>query len=144
MPVKTVPDGYNTVMPFLVVNDVNAVMDFLKKTVNAQVKMNMPGPDGKPMHAEMTIGESVIMMGQACAEHKPFPAMLYIYLDDVDAAYKRALSCGATSMKEPADQFYGDRTCMVRDSFGNEWCFATHKEDLSEKELKERAAVLAK
>lgn len=143
MTIKTIPDGYSTVTPYLVVSDVNEFIDFLKKTLNASVVMNMPGPDGKPMHAEVQIGDSKVMMGQCCGEYPSFPAMLYIYLDDVDATYKRALDNGATSMREPADQFYGDRTCMVKDKYGNAWCFATHKEDVSEKEMKQRSQEYA-
>lgn len=83
-------------------------------------------------------------MGQACGEQPNFPAMLYIYLDNVDETYRRALENGATTMREPADQFYGDRTCMVKDKFGNAWCFATHTEDVSEKEMEKRSKELAK
>ncbi len=144
MSVNAIPDGYTSVTPYLVVSDVNGLIEFLKKTVNASVIMNMSGPDGKPMHAEVQIGDSKVMMGQACGEQPNFPAMLYIYLENVDETYKRALENGATTMREPADQFYGDRTCMVKDKFGNAWCFATHKEDVSVKEMEKRSKELAK
>jgi PhnB protein len=92
------------------------------------------------MHAEFTIGDSVVMVGEANDEHPPMPAMLHLYVEECDAAYQQAMSAGATSIQEPRTQFYGDRMAGVRDSQGNQWWLATHVEDVSPEELQRRAA----
>jgi uncharacterized glyoxalase superfamily protein PhnB len=91
------------------------------------------------MHAEVTIGDSVIMMGEPMGEFKPMPCMIYVYVEDTDAVYKQALKAGATSVMEPADQFYGDRNAGVKDMAGNLWWIATHVEDVAPEELEKRA-----
>ncbi len=93
------------------------------------------------MHAEMTIGDSRIMLGQP-APGQETHAMIHLYLPDTDATYKRALAAGATSVREPADQFYGDRSAGVRDEFGNQWYIATHIEDVSPEEMDRRMAKM--
>jgi uncharacterized glyoxalase superfamily protein PhnB len=93
------------------------------------------------MHAEVIIGDSVIMMGEAGEVNPPVPAMLYLYLEDCDAAYQRALAAGAVSLQEPKDEFYGDRTAAVKDAFGNQWWMATRIEEVSAEELERRANV---
>jgi uncharacterized glyoxalase superfamily protein PhnB len=96
-------------------------------------------PGNRVGHAEMRIGDSVVMLGDAHGEHKPLQAMLYVYVDDADATYQRALAAGAASVQPPADQFYGDRSGGVRDPLGNQWWIATHIEDVPPAELKRRA-----
>jgi PhnB protein len=91
------------------------------------------------MHAEVRIGDSVVMMGEPADESSLMPGMIHLYVDDVDTTYQRALQAGATSLREPEDQFYGDRSAGVRDAFGNVWWIATHKEDVSPEEMKRRA-----
>ena len=140
--VKPVPDGYHTVTPYLKVEGVAELIDFLKQAFDAVETERLPGPDGKVGHAEVRIGDSVVMMGET-SDGNPMPAMIYLYLEDVDAAYKRALEAGATSLMEPADQFYGDRSGGVKDAFGNFWWVATRKEDLSPEELRRRAEARA-
>ncbi|MFQ5627378.1 MAG: VOC family protein [bacterium] len=121
MPVKPIPDGYHTVTPYLVVEGVAKLIDFLKQAFGAEKTDCMKRPDGTVMHAQLKIGNSVVMMGEAQSEWPPMPASLYLYVEDTDAVYKRALEAGATSAMEPANQFYGDRNAGVKDPSGNFW-----------------------
>jgi len=144
MAVKPIPDGYHAVTPYLTVQGVPKLIDFLKQAFEAQEIERMTQPDGTIGHAEVRIGDSVVMMGEARDEWKPMPSGIYLYVNDTDAVYKRALQAGATSIMEPADQFYGDRSAGVKDSSGNHWWIATHKEDVSPEELKKRAQAAMK
>ena len=101
--------------------------------------MRHPTPEGKVMHAEVKIGDSRIMLAKACGEMGPMPAMIHLYLNDADATYRAAIEAGATSVQEPTDQFYGDRSGGVKDACGNLWWIATHKEDLTPEELRKRS-----
>jgi PhnB protein len=139
MPVKPIPEGYHTVTPYLTVRGVAKLMDFLKRSFGAAEKERMTQQDGRIMHAEVRIGDSVVMMGEPADESSLMPGMIHLYVDDVDTTYQRALQAGATSLREPEDQFYGDRSAGVRDAFGNVWWIATHKEDVSPEEMKRRA-----
>jgi PhnB protein len=141
MPVKPIPDGYNAVCPYLVVSDAARLLDFLKKTFEAQEIMRLEAPGGTIGHAEVRIGDSVIMMGDATPQAPPTAAMIHVYVPDVDAAYRRALQAGATASREVADMFYGDRAGEVKDAFGNRWYISTHKEDLTPEEIGRRAAA---
>jgi len=136
-----VPADYATVTPYLCVTDAAKLIEFLKQAFDAQLLFKMDGPGGRIMHAEMTIGDSRIMLGQP-EPGKETHAMIHLYLPDTDAVYKRALTAGGTSVREPADQFYGDRSAGVRDQFGNQWFIATHIEDVSEEEMKRRMAKM--
>jgi uncharacterized glyoxalase superfamily protein PhnB len=136
-----VPAGYATVTPYLCVTDAAKLIEFLQKAFNAQLLFKMDGPGGRIMHAEMTIGDSRIMLAQP-EPGKETNAMIHLYLPDVDAVYKRALAAGGTSVREPADQFYGDRSAGVCDQFGNQWYIATHVEDVSEEEMQRRMAKM--
>ena len=98
--------------------------------VGATERMRMKGADGAIMHAEVEIGDSVVMIGDASGEHPPRTAMLHLYVPDVDACYKRAVEAGGESLREPADQPYGDRSAGLRDGWGNEWWLATHLKDV--------------
>ena len=135
MAVKPIPDGYHSVTPYLMVQGVAALIDFLKQAFGADEVFRMPRPDGAIMHAEVKIGDSMIMMG----EHQPMPGSIYLYVNDADAVYQRALQAGATTMMEPGDQFWGDRQAGIKDPVGNFWWIATHKEDVSPEELAKRA-----
>jgi uncharacterized glyoxalase superfamily protein PhnB len=139
MAVKPIPDGYHTVTPYLTVQGAAKLIDFLKQAFGAEETERLLRPDGTIGHAEARIGDSVVMLGDATPEFTPMPAMLHLYVTDVDAVYKRALQAGATSLREPADQFYGDRSAGVKDACGNQWWIATHKEDVPPEELKRRA-----
>ena len=144
MPAKYIPDGFHTVTPYLTCTNVAKVIDFLKRTFDAKEIERMSGPDGRIMHAEVPVGDSILMMGEPGGEWKPMPCALYLYVTDCDAAFKRALAAGGTSVVEPADQFYGDRHGGVKDVAGNLWWIATHKEDVSPEEMKRRHEEFAK
>lgn len=139
MAVKPIPDGYHSVTPYLLTAEAARLIDFLKQAFGAEERERVSRPDGAIMHAEMKIGDSVVMMGEPMEPYGPMPASLYVYVHDMDAIYQRALQAGATSVMEPADQFYGDRSAGVKDPFGNLWWIATHKEDVPPDELARRA-----
>jgi uncharacterized glyoxalase superfamily protein PhnB len=143
MTVKPIPDGYHTVTPYLVVRNAAGLIEFLQQAFNAKEIERMQSLKGGITHAEVRIGDSVIMMGDANENAPPVSAMLHLYLEDTDAAYQRALEAGATSLHEPEDQFYGDRTGAVQDAFGNQWWLATHIEDVSPEEMRRRAEAQA-
>ena len=144
MAVNPIPDGYHTVTPYLVVRDVAGLIDFLQQAFAAKEIERMQGPDGSITHAEVRIGDSVVMMGQATDDVEPMPAMLHLYLEDVDAAYRQAVAAGGASLREPTDEFYGDRSAAVKDAYGNQWWLATHIEDVSPEEMQKRAAAQAR
>ncbi len=139
MAVKARPEGYHNVTPYLVVEGAARLIDFLEEVFDAEVSERIDAPENRIGHAEVRIGDSRIMLGDAHGEHRPIPAMLYVYVDDADATYQRALAAGATSVQAPKDQFYGDRSGGVRDACGNLWWIATHIEDVPPEELKRRA-----
>lgn len=140
MTVKAIPDGFHTITPYLTIRGVPAVIEFLARAFDASVTFSHSLPDGSVMHAQLKIGDSTIMMGEAGQQYQPMPAMLYMYVKDVDAVYKKAIAAGGKSIKEPSDQFYGDRVGAIADSAGNQWWIATHIEDITEEELGRRAA----
>ena len=139
MPVKPKPARYHTVTPYLVVDRASRVIEFMRQVFGAKEFERIARPDGRVMHAEVEIGDSVVMISDAADPSKAVPGMLYVYVDDVDGVYARAIAAGATAIMEPADQFYGDRHGGVRDLAGNQWWIATHKEDISPDELQRRA-----
>jgi PhnB protein len=145
--VKPVPEGYHTVTPYLVVKDGARAIEFYKNAFGAKELFRMPGPDGKIAHAELQIGDSRIMLGTESPQMgskspetlKGTPVGIFLYLDDVDAAFKRAVTAGAKEQQAPQDMFWGDRYGKVVDPFGHEWQLATHKEDLTPEEVGKRA-----
>lgn len=139
---QPVPDGFHTVTPYLIVDDVPALLDFAQKAFDAEVIEKLTLPDGTVMHAQIRIGDSMLMMGGARPEWPAMPASLYLYVPDCDVLYRRAIEAGATSIEEPSDQFYGDRHAGVRDSNGIVWWVATHIEDVSSEEIARRAAAM--
>ena len=104
----------------------------------------MRGPDGNIMHAEARIGDSIVMIGQGGPQMSARPATVYVYVPDVDLVYRAAKDAGAKSVREPADQFYGDRNACVEDACGNHWYIATHIEDVSNEEVERRMAAMKK
>lgn len=136
MAVKPIPDGYTSVTPYLAVKGVDTLLDFVKKAFDADETERMPRGDGSIGHAEVAIGGSMIMMGET--RDDPMPGMIYLYVDDCDATYRQALDAGATSVQEPKDNFYGDRTAGVKDSTGNVWWIAKHIEDIPPDEMARR------
>jgi len=141
---RPVPDGFHTVTPYLVVEDAGRLIDFLTAAFAATVLGSHRRPDGKIAHAEVRVGDSILMMGSVQADTKPIPAALYMYVPDCDAVYRQALAAGGRSIAEPKDQFYGDRHGGIIDPSGNTWWLATHIEDVSEQELARRAAAAAR
>ena len=144
MPVNPIPDGYHTVTPVLTVHGAAKLIEFLKQAFDAREVYRLPGPNGSVMHAEVKIGDSMVMLGEATDEWKPMPATVALYVEDVDVWYKRALGAGATSVREPADQFYGDRSAGVKDFAGNQWWIHTHIEDVPPEEIKKRSETWMK
>ncbi len=122
MATKPVREGFSTVTPYLIVPDVDKLIDFVTQTFGATELSRSTGSAGGT-HAEVKIGDSMIMIGGS-AKDAPTPVMLYIYMRDVDSIYKRALEAGATSITEPSDQDYGERQAGVKDMFGNQWYIA--------------------
>jgi PhnB protein len=143
--VQAIPKGYHTITPYLVVDGAKKVVEFLKKAFDAQQITLMPGesPD-KIGHAEIKIGDSIIMIGDAMADQKATPTMLYLYVEDADAMFKRAKQAGGTVVKEVENQFYGDRAGCIKDPSGNTWWVATHVEEVSADELKRRHDAMMK
>jgi uncharacterized glyoxalase superfamily protein PhnB len=139
--VKPIPDGSHTITPYLVVEGIPKLIEFLKAAFGAQEEYRMPRPDGGVAHAEVKIGDSKLMMGSPMGEWKAKPCSLYLYVEDVDAVYQRAIQAGGTSVREPSDQFYGDRTGGVIDPCGNYWGIATHVEDVPPEEVTRRFAA---
>ena len=129
--VKFQPDGWHTVTPRIVVRDAAALVGFLKHVFGATGEIR----SGRP--AEVRIGDSVVMVSGE-GQRESIPAFLYVYVDDTDATYQRAIAADATSLEKPVDMPYGDRRAMVRDRWGNTWQIATHKEDLSADEIRTR------
>ena len=144
MAVKFQPEGYHTVTPYLIVQGAAQFIEFTKQAFAAQEKERMGPPDGPIMHAEVRIGDSLIMLSDASADFEPTRSSIHLYVDDVDSMYQRALQTGADSLREPTDQFYGDRSAGIKDRFGNQWWLATHVEDVSPEEMQRRQAAMAK
>ncbi len=138
MTVKPIPDGYHTVTPYLTVRGAGQVVDFLVKAFEATLVHRMLGPDGRLSHADLMVGDSHVMIGEAREGFAPMPAALYLYVKDCDAVYRRAMAAGGQSVMEPTRMFYGDRHGGVRDSCGNLWWIATHVEDVSLQEIQHR------
>jgi PhnB protein len=147
--VKPIPDGYHSVTPYLIVNGGAAAIEFYKKAFGAKEQFRMPGPDGKIGHAEIRIGDSMVMLADESQEvgaKAPksvggTPVSIVLYVEDVDRVFAQAVAAGAKVERPLADQFYGDRTGGVLDPFGHRWHIATHKEDVSEEEMKRRMAA---
>jgi PhnB protein len=147
--VKPIPDGYPQVTPYLHVDGAAEAIEFYSKVLGAKERMRMPGPDGKLGHAELELGESVIMLADEHAELGALspksvggsPVTVHVYVDDVDAVFQAAVAAGATAAREVEDQFYGDRSGQFVDPFGHHWSIATHVEDVPPEEMERRAAT---
>ncbi|HZT60717.1 MAG TPA: VOC family protein [Pyrinomonadaceae bacterium] len=147
--VKAIPEGYNSVTPYLIVDGAAQAIEFYKRAFGAVETFRMGGPDGKVGHAELKVGDSHVMLADenpAMGARGPksvggSPISLVLYVEDVDAVVARAVETGAKLTRAVADQFYGDRTGGVEDPFGHAWYVATHVEDVSSEEMKKRAAA---
>ncbi|NQD37584.1 VOC family protein [Permianibacter sp. IMCC34836] len=146
--VKPIPDGYHAITPYLIVNDAAAAIHFYRTALGASELLRMPAPNGKIAHAEIRIGDSVLMLADEHPDIHAFgpkhyggsPMSLMLYVEDVDAVINGAVKAGATLVRPIADQFYGDRSGIITDPFGHNWFIATHIEDVSPEELARRSA----
>ena len=125
---KPIPDGYHTVTPYLTVERVQLLLDFVTAAFGAEETYRMARPDGSVGHAEVRIGDSIVMMGEARDDWRPRPGALYLYVSDVDATYRRALEAGGRPLREPVTHPYGDRSGGVEDPLGNQWWIASRIE----------------
>lgn len=128
MTVKPVPDGFHTVTPYLLSPDVPVLIDFLTRAFGAEERFLTQWPDGSVQHAQVTLGDSVLMMGEPKGPFSPLPASNYLYVDDADTVFNKAVQAGAAVVIPIADQFYGDRMGGVRDPQGNLWWIATRQQ----------------
>ncbi len=143
MAVNPIPAGYHTVTPFIPIASVDKVLEFIEKAFGGVMVDRIVEADGVVTHAEVRIGDSMVMLGDPRDPARVMPAVLYLYVPDVDATYQAALGAGGESIREPATQFYGDRNSAVKDMAGNHWWIATHVENVSKEEIARRAAEQA-
>ncbi len=139
MTAKHTPDGYRTVTPYLIVQEVDGLIAYLKRAFDAEEVARHLQPDGRVMHAAVKIGDSLVEMGEPGGEFAPRPGTVHLYVEDCDGEYARAVEAGGTSLMEPSDQFYGDREAGVEDAWGNHWYIATHVRDVSAEEMEKNA-----
>ncbi|HEX7847358.1 MAG TPA: VOC family protein [Chitinophagaceae bacterium] len=141
-----IPKEYHSITPSLAFQNTPEAIEWYKNVFNASEKMRMNGPDNKVMHAELTIGDSILFLGDANPKHNcvtPFDTKgnsihLYLYVEDVDAVIKKASQNGASVVMEPMDMFYGDRCGSINDPYGYTWMLATHVKDVTEKEMRKQ------
>jgi uncharacterized glyoxalase superfamily protein PhnB len=139
--VQPIPEGFHTLTAYLLVADAEKEIEFVKAAFDAQTVHVSRLPDGSVMHATLKIGTSMLMVGQVSGEMKPVPSMLFTYVEDVDAVYRRAVECGGKPLHEPMDQIWGDRAGAVSSANGILWWISTHIAEVSEAELQERVAA---
>ncbi len=150
MNVKPIPDGYASVTPYLIVQGAAKAIEFYQKVFGATERMRIPIPEGKIAHAEIQIGDSIIMLADECPERgakSPLtigntPVCIHLYVTDADAVFAKAIAAGARQIRAIENQFYGDRSGMFSDPFGHSWNVATHVEDVSPQELQKRMAAM--
>jgi PhnB protein len=144
------PPGYHSVTPYLALRGAKAALDFYARAFGAETVLKLDMPDGSIAHAEIRIGDSILMMSDENADwgnHSPptlggSPVSLMIYVPDVDSAFARALAAGAQRVRPVEDQFYGDRSGTLKDPFGYQWTLATHLEDVSAEEAQRRMQAM--
>jgi PhnB protein len=150
MAVKAIPDGYHTLTPYLVCQGAADAIAFYTKAFGATETARMPGPGGSVMHAELRIGTSMLMLSDENPERGALspktvggsPVSVFMYTEDVDAVFNRAVQAGAQGVAPPTDMFWGDRFAQVVDPFGHTWAMATHKEDVSPEEMGRRMQAM--
>ena len=148
MSVQPIPEDYPRVTPYLIIDGASDAIDFYTKVLGAQERMRMPGPDGKLGHAELQLGNSVIMLADEFPDMGAVgpksvggtPVTLHVYVEDVDSVFENALASGATEIRAVENQFYGDRSGQFEDPFGHQWNVASHVEDVPPEEMEKRAA----
>jgi PhnB protein len=147
MPAKPVPEGYHTLTPYLAVEDATAAIDFYQRAFGAKERVRMPGPDGMIAHAELEIGDSKVMLADPFPQSSTRPPKelggtsvgIFVYVENVDEVFQKAVDAGATATMEPDDQFWGDRFGSVTDPFGHSWQISTHVEDVPPEEMEKRS-----
>jgi PhnB protein len=145
---QPIPDNYPRVIPYLIVDGGNAAIDFYTSVLGAKQRGRMDGPDGKVGHAELELGDSLIMLADEFPDMGArgpkaiggSPVTVHVYVEDVDSVFDKALQAGANEVRAPEDQFYGDRSGQFEDPFGHRWNVATHVEDVPPEEMEKRAA----
>ena len=146
--IKAIPEEYNSVTPIFMFKDARKAIEFYKRAFGAQEQFAMPGPDGKGvMHAELRIGNSIVMMGEECQQNPTksaetigsSPVSFYLYNENVDEAFRKAVDAGGKALTPVQDMFWGDRVGTVQDPFGYSWMLATHTKDLTPQEIQEGA-----
>ena len=149
MAVNAIPEGYHSITPYLVCKDAAKAIDYYTKVFGATETVRMPGPNGRIMHAEVKIGNSMLMLsdenperGAVAPSGKGRSQSVMLYIENVDAVFKRAVEAGAKSIMEPSDQFWGDRMGNLEDPFGHQWAIATHKEDVTPDEMEKRMQAI--
>jgi PhnB protein len=147
--IKTVPEGYRSLTPYLFIKGAAAAIEFYKNVFGATERMRMPGPEGRVMHAELQIGDSILMLADESPQMGALSpqtiggsgSLISVYVADVDAAVAKAVAGGAKIVRPVKEQFYGDRTGGIIDPYGHIWSVATHVEDVSPEEMRKRAAA---
>src|SRR4026207_1969273 len=150
MATKAIPDGYHSLTPYLVIRAAADAIEYYKKVFGAKETVRMPGPGGAIMHAEVKIGNSMLMLADEQKERGPLApdsiggtaCSIMLYTEEVDDVFKRAVAAGAKAEMPPADMFWGDRMGNIVDPFGHKWTIATHKEDVSPAEMEKRMAAM--
>lgn len=136
--VQPIPEGFHTITPYILAKDAPGLIEFIREGLGGKVEYMMKSDDGEIRHSTVRIGDSPVMISSGNEEYKPMPCMLHLYVEDVDAIYEQAVAAGGESLREPSDEFYGDRSAGVADDWGNQWWIATHIEDVSDEEMKKR------
>jgi PhnB protein len=148
--IRPVPEGYHTASPYLITGNAGAALEFYRTAFGATLKRRLAMPDGKIMHAEMKIGDSIVMLADEFPSHEAFgpehfggsPVSVVLYVENADMLYAKALEAGATSLRPMADQPFGDRSGTIRDPFGHRWTIITHIKDISDEEIERRFAAM--
>jgi len=138
MSVKPIRPGFHTITPYLFVRDTPRLIEFLLAAFGGELNSRMSRPDGSVMHAEMRIGDSMLMMGEGAGDFGPMPTSIYLYVPDCDAVFRNAVAAGGTSISEPRDMPSGERYGGIKDPCGNIWWVATHVADFSPEEQEKR------
>ncbi len=136
-----IPHGYRSITPYLKLPKSGRLVEFLKSAFDGVERGRLLRPDGELLHAEVVIGDSLVMVHEALSDWDAKPSTLYLYVEDVDATYLKAIEAGGTCVSEPVDRYFGDRVACVTDVSGNEWWIATRRETPTLEEVQERATT---
>lgn len=150
--VKPIPEGYHSLTPYLIIKNASDAIEFYKKAFDAKVMVRVDGPNGNVGHAEIKIGDSMLMLADECTEmgsKNPLalggtPVSICLYVPNVDQVFDQAITAGAAQLRPVVDQFYGDRSGMLTDPFGHVWCIATHIKDVSAADIENFVATMKK